>query len=129
MMSVTDPVALLPYPPPQYSLMSTMSVGSRLSHARSSCTVWIGALRRQMDVQLAVLPVGHARAALEALMARVRRHERFVEHQRRFLEARSTSPYDQAGSVASPIGSRPSLDSANCSLVHFRSLISGSGGG
>ncbi len=46
-----------------------------------------GALRRQVDVQHAVLPVRKARQALEALMAGVRRHERFVEHQRRLLEA------------------------------------------
>ena len=39
MMSVTDPVALLPYPPPQYSLMRTMSVGSRLSHRAIELTV------------------------------------------------------------------------------------------
>ena len=46
-----------------------------------------GALRRQMDVELAVLPVRHRRARLEALMAGVRRHERFVEDERRLLEA------------------------------------------
>ena len=46
------------------------------------------ALRREVDVQLAVLPVREARAALETLMARVRRDERLVEHQRRFLQAR-----------------------------------------
>ena len=41
MMSVTDPVALLPYPPPQYSLMSTISVGSRLNHRAMELTVWM----------------------------------------------------------------------------------------
>jgi hypothetical protein len=41
MMSVTDPVALLPYPPPQYSLISTMFCGSRLSQRAIEFTVWI----------------------------------------------------------------------------------------
>ena len=39
MMSVTDPVPLLPYPPPQYSLMSTMSSGFRSSHRLTDITV------------------------------------------------------------------------------------------
>ena len=45
------------------------------------------ALRRAVQVQLAVLPVRHRGARLERLVAGVRRDERFVEHERRFLEA------------------------------------------
>ena len=40
-----------------------------------------------MDVEFAVLPVGHRRARLERLVARVGCDERLVEHERRVLEA------------------------------------------
>ena len=44
------------------------------------------ALRAGVNVDLAVLPVGHRAAGLERLMAGVRRDEGFIEHQRRILE-------------------------------------------
>ena len=46
-----------------------------------------GALRAGVQEQLAVLPIGHRRARLERLMARVLADEGLVEHERRFLEA------------------------------------------
>ena len=45
------------------------------------------ALGRQVNEQLAVLPVRHRRATLEALMAGIRRRKRLVENERRLLEA------------------------------------------
>src|SRR2546425_5245571 len=45
------------------------------------------ALRRAVEIQLAVLPVRHRRARFEGLMARRLRHEGFVHHEAGFLEA------------------------------------------
>ena len=45
------------------------------------------ALRRAVDVQLAILPVRHGGAWLQRLMAGIRRDERLVEHERRALES------------------------------------------
>ena len=85
-----------------------------------------GALRRQVDEELAVLPVGHRRAALEALMAGVRRDERFVEDERRFLEAGlevAVRP-GRIGVLAHRQTAR--LYSSTSASVHFRSCTSGS---
>ncbi len=66
------------------------------------------ALRRQVNVQLAVLPVCDARAALETLMARVRRDERLVEHQRGLLEARfDVAEATRPGRCARPSAAGP----------------------
>ena len=45
-----------------------------------------GALRAGVNVDLPVLPVSKRTARLKRLMARVRRHKGFIEHQRRILE-------------------------------------------
>ena len=47
-----------------------------------------GALRAGVNVDLPVLPVRQRTARLKRLMARVRCHKRFIEHQRRILEPR-----------------------------------------
>ena len=88
MISVISPVILLPNPPPVYSLMNTTLLGIDAQPARDRGDGLGGALRAGVNVDLAVLPVRHRRAGLEALVAGVRRDERFVEDQRRVLEAR-----------------------------------------
>ena len=47
-----------------------------------------GALRARVNVDLPVLPVRQRTARLKRLVARVRRHKRFIEDERRILESR-----------------------------------------
>src|SRR5689334_20085749 len=55
--------------------------------ARDGCDRLNRALRRAVQIELAVLPVRHRRARLERLVTGVRRDERFVEYERSLFEA------------------------------------------
>ena len=82
------PVILLPNPPPVYSLMKTTLSGLDAQPSRYRGDGLRGALRAGVNVDLAVLPVRHRGASLQGLVARVRRDERFVKHERGVLETR-----------------------------------------
>ena len=80
-------------------------------HIHPACaiagTVWIGALRARVQEKLAVLPVGHGRPRLKALVAHVRSDKRFVQNQRGILEAGIDIAETSMSSGACPIGRLP----------------------
>ena len=65
----TAPAPLLPNPPPQYSLMRTMFDGVDAEPVRQRIDGARDALRRAVQKELAVLPVGHRAPRLHRLMA------------------------------------------------------------
>ena len=78
-----------------------------------------GALRGAVQVQLAVLPVGHRRARLERLVARWTASRSVSSRMRAAsLKPASTSPNAHV-SGALPIGSWPSVAAAKSAAVHF----------
>src|ERR1041384_2206570 len=83
----TEPPPLLPNPPPQNSLTSTMLFASTPTHAASGSTVrltlWVGPGK----LQLAVLPKRHRRARLHGLGAGGRHDERLADDDGGRLEA------------------------------------------
>ena len=83
MMAEIALVILLPKPPPVYSLMTTTSLAIHVQPARDGRNGLRSALRGAMNVDLAVLPVGHRGAGFERLMAGVGRDEGFVQNQSR----------------------------------------------
>jgi hypothetical protein len=87
MIIVTPPVILLPNPPPVYSLMKTILSGSNVQPARDRGQCLRSALRARVNVDFAVLPVGHRAAGFERLMAGIGSDERLVKNERRILEA------------------------------------------
>ena len=77
------------------------------------------ALRGAEHVDLAVLPVGHGRAGLHAMMALRANDEAFVEHQLGFLEAGLEIAVVSIRSAGLPIGRLPSPASAKSRAVHL----------
>ena len=85
--SVSAPVILLPNPPPVYSLMKTILSSSMCIQRAMAGSGLKSALRSCVQKELAVLPVSHRGARLQALVAHIRRQKRLVEHQRCVLES------------------------------------------
>jgi hypothetical protein len=119
------PVILLPNPPPVYSLMNTI-LSSMFIHFAMAGTVCAVLCVPECRKQLAVLPVSHRRARLQALVAHIGRREGLVQNSAAFLKPASMSPYDHS-SGAWPIGNCPWSYSAKSSSVHFSSVNCGPG--
>ena len=127
MIAKMSPVALLPNPPPVYSLISDDLVGIHVQPASQTGQGLHGALRPHVNEHLAVLPVGHRGARLQRLVAGVRRDEGFVEDQGGLLESRV---HVAVGPLVRRLAHRQAafLASAKSAAVHFSSPTWGGGG-
>src|SRR2546430_3852161 len=121
---VIVPVALLPKPPPVYSLMSTTSFGSRCSQREIDPTVCTTLCVEQWMYSLPFCQYAIAvrGSSVWWLVFGVRNVSSSTSAA--FLNPASTSPYDHSSGVL-PIGRRPCAYSAKSASVHFHGSIAG----
>ena len=117
--TVCVPGILLPKPPPVYSLMTTTCVGVDADPLRHRRHGLHHALRRAVQIQLAVLPVRHRGARFERLMAGRLRVEGLVEDEIAPAESRRRDRRTPIACPASPIGIVPSGALAKSVAVHL----------
>src|SRR6185369_17000314 len=124
MTEVIVPVALLPKPPPVYSLIKTTSFGSRCSQRDTDPTVCTTLCVEQCMYSLpfcqyAIAVRGSSVWWLVFGVTNVSSRTSAAS-----LNPASRLPYDHSSGVL-PIGSRPCAYSAASASVHFRSSIAG----
>ena len=120
---VIVPVALLPNPPPVYSLMRTMSFGSRCSQRDIEPTVCTTLCVEQWMYSLPFCQYAIAVRGSSVWWLVFGVDERLVEDERRVLESRVDDRRTPTRPASCPSAAGPASYSANSASVHFSSSI------